>query len=69
LRSTAKAYYRGGWGQHLDQEECDSDRTTFLEARGYRVLRFWNDDVMKNMDAVVCIILEAVESMQEQAAN
>jgi very-short-patch-repair endonuclease len=31
----------------------DDDRTRFLQARGYRVLRFWNADVMKNRDSVM----------------
>lgn len=39
--------------QHLDQAEYDSERTKYLEARGYRVLRFWNHDVTKNIDIVL----------------
>jgi len=46
--------------QHLDQEEYDSERTAFLESRGYRVLRFWNRDVMNNIEAVLGVILEAL---------
>lgn len=49
-------------GQHLEQEEYDNRRTAFLESRGYRVLRFWNYDVMKNLDGVMTVILEALES-------
>lgn len=47
-------------GQHLDQQEYDAERTSFLESRGYRVLRFWNNDVMENFDWVVETIMEAV---------
>ncbi|HLO17330.1 MAG TPA: DUF559 domain-containing protein, partial [Anaerolineales bacterium] len=32
--------------QHLEQQEYDDARTKYLEARGYKVLRFWNNDVM-----------------------
>ncbi|MDB5734181.1 MAG: hypothetical protein JWN16_818 [Alphaproteobacteria bacterium] len=34
----------------------DGDRTRFLQARGYRVLRFWNTDLMKNRDSVLAAI-------------
>ena len=39
--------------QHLEQTEYDAERTRFLESKGYRVLRFWNNDVTNNMDAVL----------------
>ncbi len=43
---------------HLDQTEYDADRTTFLESKGYRVLRFFNSDVMNNINSVMGVILE-----------
>jgi len=46
---------------HLQQEEQDQRRTTYLASQGYRVLRFWNDDVMTNMDGVVTTILDALQ--------
>src|SRR5688500_18025840 len=42
--------------QHLEQEEYDAERTAFFESKGYRVLRFWNNDVMNNVDAVLKLI-------------
>jgi very-short-patch-repair endonuclease len=42
--------------QHLEQREYDEVRTKYFEAKGYRVLRFWNNDVMNNMDAVLELI-------------
>ena len=42
--------------QHLDQAEYDLERTQYLEAEGYRVLRFWNNDVMNEIDAVLNVI-------------
>jgi very-short-patch-repair endonuclease len=39
--------------QHLDQKEYDEERTKYLELRGYRVLRFWNHDVMNHIDEVL----------------
>jgi very-short-patch-repair endonuclease len=44
--------------QHLNQEEYDTERTAYLEARGYCVLRFWNGDVMNNIIGVMGMILE-----------
>ena len=34
-------------------EESDWRRTAFLEGLGYRVIRFWNNDVLGNLDAVL----------------
>ena len=40
-------------GQHADQEAYDHKRTADLEARGYRVLRFWNHEILTQLDAVL----------------
>jgi len=37
-------------GQH--SEETDKERTTFLESQGYKILRFWNFDILKNIESV-----------------
>jgi very-short-patch-repair endonuclease len=37
---------------HAGQQDYDADRTRFLEAEGYRVLRFWNRDIKQNLDGV-----------------
>ncbi len=48
-------------GQHAEMQKAyDDARTAWLNARGYRVLRFWNDDVLKNIDGVVEAIGTAV---------
>jgi len=46
--------------QHLDQQEYDAERTAFLEAQGYTILRFWNGDVMNNIEGVLGVILEEI---------
>src|SRR5574341_963044 len=46
-------------GQHIEQEEYDKERTAFFQSKGYRVLRFWDNDVMNNMDAVLKVIWSA----------
>jgi very-short-patch-repair endonuclease len=45
-------------GQHNVEEEKDAARTRWLEERGYRVVRFWNNDVLSNTDGVLLAILE-----------
>ena len=42
--------------QHLEQKEYDEKRTRYLESRGYRVLRFWNHDVLNKIDDVLKVI-------------
>jgi very-short-patch-repair endonuclease len=49
-------------GQHAERVASDANRTRRLEAMGYRVLRFWNNDVLMNIDAVLVVILEALAS-------
>ena len=39
-------------GQHADSPE-DAERTRMIEAHGYTVLRFWNNDVLANTDGVI----------------
>ena len=46
-------------GQHLEQEEYDTERTAFLESKGYRVLRFWNNEVLHEIESVLLMIGEA----------
>jgi len=48
-------------GQHSTRTEADDKRTRFLSARGYRVLRFWNDDVMRDAEPVAAVIMEALQ--------
>jgi len=47
-------------GQHAEQQDYDDQRTRWLEERGYRVVRFWNNDVLANTEGVLAEILRAV---------
>lgn len=49
-------------GQHGEQLIYDEARTRKLQDLGYRVLRFWNNDVLKNLDSVLEVIAEALAS-------
>ncbi len=40
----------------------DAERTAFLEQRGYRVLRFWNDEVLRGQEDVIDAVLRAAGS-------
>lgn len=43
-------------GQH--SAEADADRTQAIEAHGYLVIRFWNNDVTTNLEGVLLRVLE-----------
>ena len=47
--------------QHLEREEYDEERTEYLESLGYKVIRFWNNDVLKDIDSVMLAIIHALE--------
>ena len=51
--------------QHLEQEEYDEERTKYLESQGYKVIRFWNNDVMNNIEGVILAIIYAIELENE----
>ena len=53
-------------GQHANQQAYDAQRTAFLEAEGYRVIRFWNNEVMENMEAAWGKIVETLRSPPPQ---
>lgn len=54
--------------QHGD---CDSDarRDRFLNRKGYRVLRFWNNDIMRNVNGVLEAILAVLNTPHPSAAT
>lgn len=47
-------------GQHALQAKRDARRTAFLEGQGYRALRVWNGDVLRNADGVLQVIAAAL---------
>jgi len=51
---TARLIVEVDGGQHGDTR--DAARTRFLESEGYHVLRFWNHDVLQNVDGVLSAI-------------
>ena len=47
--------------QHQEQRTYDEARTRWLESQGYRVLRFWNNEVLLEIDRVVEMIAQHLE--------
>ena len=45
-------------GQHQEQVIYDEQRTAYLQREGWQVLRFWNNDVLNNLEGVVMTIAE-----------
>jgi very-short-patch-repair endonuclease len=55
-------------GQHAERSEADGQRTTELGEAGFVVLRYWNNDVLANVEGVLTAMAEqlrAVERMNE----
>jgi very-short-patch-repair endonuclease len=49
-------------GQHLEHAEYEASRTAALEQAGYRVLRFWDNDVLQKPEAVLEAIYLEINS-------
>jgi len=43
----------GGYHRHIQQQTADKERTKWLEKRGYRVIRFTNEELFKGLDHVI----------------
>jgi very-short-patch-repair endonuclease len=48
--------------QHLEQGEYDIQRTAYFESLGYKVMRFWNAQVINDMEGVIRSIEAALKS-------
>jgi very-short-patch-repair endonuclease len=48
-------------GQHAESAR-DVSRTAYLEAQGYRVIRFWNNDVLGNVEGVLHAISASLKA-------
>lgn len=49
-------------GQHAHQVEYDSARDEFIRDQGFDVLRFWSNEALQRMDAVLAVIWSAIEA-------
>jgi very-short-patch-repair endonuclease len=48
--------------QHMQASEHDRERTAFLNSEGYQVLRFWNNEVLQNLDGVLTVVASHIPS-------
>jgi very-short-patch-repair endonuclease len=56
-------------GQHAVRTVEDERRTRLLASRGYRVLRFWNNDVLENVEGVLEVIQEELKNRPSPAPS
>ena len=54
---------------HAFQKEYDAERTAWLEEQGNHVIRFWNVEVMQNLDGVLQLILATCEVQASGGQN
>ena len=57
----AKLIIEADGGQHADQASYDARRTARLEAKGYRVMRFWNNEILGDIHSVLEQIYSALD--------
>jgi very-short-patch-repair endonuclease len=55
-------------GQHAERT-ADDRRTAFLESKGYRVLRFWNNEIVTNLPGVAEVIAAALSTPHPARAS
>ncbi|QNA83591.1 endonuclease domain-containing protein [Sphingomonas sp. So64.6b] len=55
---TAKLAVELDGSQHHDQANYDAERTAYLEAEGWTVIRLWNSDVISNPEGAATLILD-----------
>ena len=51
-------------GQHAEQTAYDETRTRYLQNLGFTVIRFWNNEVLQQTDAVLTAILHKLEELK-----
>ncbi len=56
-------------GQHAERAEYDLSRTAFLQAKGWRVIRFWNNDFRAFEEGVLMVILEHLRAGGDKAGS
>ncbi|MDO8292437.1 MAG: endonuclease domain-containing protein [Gallionella sp.] len=51
-------------GQHADNLDSDDIRTRWLEGKGFRVMRFWNNEVLSNIEGVKLVVWNYLSGVQ-----
>jgi len=53
-------------GQHAEQQAYDDKRTAFLQAKGFKVLRYWNNEVLENTGNVLISLTLALSQRERE---
>jgi len=48
-------------GAQHSESESDERRTAWLESQGWRVVRLWNNDILKNTEGVIITLLQELQ--------
>lgn len=56
-------------GQHAEQLQYDKKRTAYLNMKGYQVLRFWNDEIFNETNAVLNKILAMLQKCSVEPSS
>ena len=60
---TPKLIIEADGGQHAEQAEYDQARSLYLNGLGFTVLRFWNDEILRQTDEVLAEILRVLQEL------
>ena len=61
LCEEAKLIVEVDGGQHTEQSDSDMERTRIMQDAGFEIVRFWNNEVLANMDGVLQRIVETAQ--------
>ena len=56
-------------GQHMDQQAYDERRSAYLSRHGFCVVRFWNNDVLKNLEGVIHSLTLTLSQRERECKN
>lgn len=51
-------------GQHAEAVQYDESRSASIKRDGFRVLRFWNNEILENLEGVLEVISQALREME-----
>jgi very-short-patch-repair endonuclease len=53
---------------HADRQQRDAARTAVIESEGFRVIRFGNEEVMRNLDSVIATVAKSLSHREREGA-
>ncbi len=53
-------------GQHAEQAERDLARSRYLETKGFKIVRFWNNEVLGNIEGVLETLTLALSQRERE---